>query len=169
VPFSPLGRYALTGAFKPCTFSSNDFRATNPRFSVDNLATNLAPVAALTELAAEKGCRPGQLGWPGSWPMSEAPSTRTNSHRREMESELDEIEVKSLLQFELRGSTPAQPLARAREFASKRLLRSALEPVSPPDGAIRRFDFDGTTDEETGCQREFDCAEINFGELPIRR
>src|SRR5260370_317957 len=61
VPFSPLGRSALTGVVKPSdTFDSNDFRASNPRFSADNLATNLQPVAALAELAADNGCRPGQ-------------------------------------------------------------------------------------------------------------
>lgn len=76
VPFSPLGRSALTGALKPGdTFSPNDFRATNPRFSVDNLATNLAPVATLTELAAEKGCRPGQLAlaWLLAQPLDVVP------------------------------------------------------------------------------------------------
>jgi aryl-alcohol dehydrogenase-like predicted oxidoreductase len=62
VPFSPLGRSPLTGALNPGdTFSKNDFRSSNPRFSADNLATNLAPVAALAELAADKGCQPGQL------------------------------------------------------------------------------------------------------------
>lgn len=76
VPFSPLGRSALTGALKPGdTFSSNDFRATNPRFSADNLATNLAPVAVLTALAAEKGCRPGQLAlaWLLAQPLDVVP------------------------------------------------------------------------------------------------
>ena len=38
-----------------------DFRATNPRFSSENLAINLAPVETLSEMAAAKGCRPGQL------------------------------------------------------------------------------------------------------------
>jgi aryl-alcohol dehydrogenase-like predicted oxidoreductase len=62
VPYSPLGRSALTGALKPRdTFDQGDFRATNPRFSADNLPTNLAPVQTLTEMAALKGCRPGQL------------------------------------------------------------------------------------------------------------
>lgn len=76
VPFSPLGRSALTGAVKPGdTFSSNDFRATNPRFSGDNLVTNLEPVAALAELAAAKGCRPGQLAlaWLLAQPLDVVP------------------------------------------------------------------------------------------------
>jgi aryl-alcohol dehydrogenase-like predicted oxidoreductase len=76
VPFSPLGRSALTGALKPGdTFDSNDFRASNPRFSADNLATNLEPVAALAKLAADKGCRPGQLAlaWLLAQPLDVVP------------------------------------------------------------------------------------------------
>jgi aryl-alcohol dehydrogenase-like predicted oxidoreductase len=76
VPFSPLGRAALTGALRPGdTFGRDDFRATNPRFSGDNLAANLGPVAALTALAAEKGCRPGQLAlaWLLAQPLDVVP------------------------------------------------------------------------------------------------
>jgi aryl-alcohol dehydrogenase-like predicted oxidoreductase len=76
VPYSPLSRSALTGALKPGdTFSSNDFRATNPRFSADNLANNLEPVAALAELAAAKGCRSGQLAlaWLLAQPLDVVP------------------------------------------------------------------------------------------------
>jgi aryl-alcohol dehydrogenase-like predicted oxidoreductase len=76
VPFSPLGRSALTGALKPGdTFAPNDFRATNPRFSDSNLETNLEPVAALADLAAAKGCRPGQLAlaWLLAQPLDVVP------------------------------------------------------------------------------------------------
>jgi aryl-alcohol dehydrogenase-like predicted oxidoreductase len=76
VPFSPLGRSALTGALKAGdTFSSNDFRATNPRFSEENLETNLEPVAALADLATAKGCRPGQLAlaWLLAQPLDVVP------------------------------------------------------------------------------------------------
>jgi aryl-alcohol dehydrogenase-like predicted oxidoreductase len=76
VPFSPLSRSALTGALKPGdTFSANDFRATNPRFSADNLAKNLEPVEALAKVAAAKGCRPGQLAlaWLLAQPLDVVP------------------------------------------------------------------------------------------------
>jgi aryl-alcohol dehydrogenase-like predicted oxidoreductase len=76
VPFSPLGRSALTGALKPGdTFSKNDFRSSNPRFSADNLATNLEPVSALAEMAADKGCQPGQLAlaWLLAQPLDVVP------------------------------------------------------------------------------------------------
>jgi aryl-alcohol dehydrogenase-like predicted oxidoreductase len=76
VPFSPLGRSALTGALRPDrTFAPGDFRATTPRFSAENLAINLVPVQSLSDLAAEKGCRPGQLAlaWLLAQPLDVVP------------------------------------------------------------------------------------------------
>jgi aryl-alcohol dehydrogenase-like predicted oxidoreductase len=62
VPYGPLGRSALTGAVKPdATFVRGDFRATNPRFTGENLRNNLQPVESLKVMADQKGCRPGQL------------------------------------------------------------------------------------------------------------
>lgn len=62
VPYSPLGRSALTGTLMPGTiFTHDDFRASNPRFTGENLATNLEPVEGLKALAQAKNCRPGQL------------------------------------------------------------------------------------------------------------
>jgi aryl-alcohol dehydrogenase-like predicted oxidoreductase len=58
VPYSPLGRSALTGALAPDrAFDRNDFRASNPRFTQANLAANLRPVEALKELAIAKDRR----------------------------------------------------------------------------------------------------------------
>jgi aryl-alcohol dehydrogenase-like predicted oxidoreductase len=76
VPFSPLGRSALTGTLSPAeTFGANDFRSANPRFSPDNLATNLRPVEALVQLASAKNCRPGQLAlaWLLAQPLDVVP------------------------------------------------------------------------------------------------
>jgi aryl-alcohol dehydrogenase-like predicted oxidoreductase len=76
VPFSPLGRSALTGALKPgATFDRSDFRASNPRFATEHLAANLEPVQVLVELAAAKGCRPGQLAlaWLLAQPLDVVP------------------------------------------------------------------------------------------------
>lgn len=62
VPYSPLGRGLLTGAIG-ATPDTGDSRATAyfPRFQGDNLATNLALVDRIKQLAAEHGCTPGQL------------------------------------------------------------------------------------------------------------
>jgi len=76
VPFSPLGRSALTGVLKPdVTFDRTDFRASNPRFAAEHLAANLEPVQALVDLAAAKGCRPGQLAlaWLLAQPLDVVP------------------------------------------------------------------------------------------------
>jgi aryl-alcohol dehydrogenase-like predicted oxidoreductase len=62
VPYSPLGRGFLTGQFK--TFEdlpADDYRRTAPRFRGENFRKNLDLVAKLGELAAGKGCTPGQL------------------------------------------------------------------------------------------------------------
>ncbi|MFC4784225.1 aldo/keto reductase [Nocardioides sp. MAHUQ-72] len=64
VPYSPLGRGILTGAITdPGSLAADDSRRTAyfPRFSGDNLDTNLALVARIREIADQKGCTPGQL------------------------------------------------------------------------------------------------------------
>lgn len=76
VPYSPLGRSALTGSLKSgSTFPAHDFRATNPRFSAKNLGVNLEPVEQLQALAEEKGCSPGQLAlaWLLAQPLDVVP------------------------------------------------------------------------------------------------
>lgn len=62
VPYSPLGRGVLTGRFaSSADFGKGDFRSVNPRFSGDNLDTNLKMVAALRALAEARGVTAGQL------------------------------------------------------------------------------------------------------------
>ncbi|MDT5336721.1 MAG: hypothetical protein QOD90_2226 [Mycobacterium sp.] len=76
VPYSPLGRSALTGVLSSDrAFDRNDFRASNPRFTPENLAANLRPVEALKRLASAKDCRPGQLAlaWLLAQPLDVVP------------------------------------------------------------------------------------------------
>src|SRR5256885_2476887 len=63
VAYSPLGRGVLTGRFtSSADFGDGDFRqGGQPRFAEGNLEHNLAMVAALRELAAERGVTAGQL------------------------------------------------------------------------------------------------------------
>jgi aryl-alcohol dehydrogenase-like predicted oxidoreductase len=73
---APLGRSALTGTRESGdTFAKGDIRATNPRFSAENLGTNLRPVEVLKEMADAKGCRPGQLAlaWLLAQPLDVVP------------------------------------------------------------------------------------------------
>ncbi len=61
VPYSPLGRGMLTGSVPQP--GGDDARSSGrfPRFQGDNLATNLALVDKVKDIAAEKGVTPGQL------------------------------------------------------------------------------------------------------------
>jgi aryl-alcohol dehydrogenase-like predicted oxidoreductase len=62
VPYSPLGRGFLTGTLRSLDdLDENDFRRYQPRFQGDNLADNVAIVEVVDQLAAAKGCKPGQI------------------------------------------------------------------------------------------------------------
>jgi aryl-alcohol dehydrogenase-like predicted oxidoreductase len=66
VPYSPLGRGFLTGAFKSREdFPEGDNRRNHPRFSDENFQLNLDVVAKVKALAEHKGCTPAQfaLAW----------------------------------------------------------------------------------------------------------
>jgi aryl-alcohol dehydrogenase-like predicted oxidoreductase len=66
VPYSPLGRGLLTGTVTSLDeLQRDDFRRTQPRFQGDNLDHNLELVAVVRDIAATKGCTPGQvaLAW----------------------------------------------------------------------------------------------------------
>ena len=62
VPYSPLGRGFLTGAYQQAgQFEDGDFRLNLPRFSDANMAINQAIVDAVVELASTKQCTPAQI------------------------------------------------------------------------------------------------------------
>jgi aryl-alcohol dehydrogenase-like predicted oxidoreductase len=62
VPYSPLGRGVLTGKItKLEDLAQDDFRRTNPRFEGGNLSKNLELSQRVSQIAAEKGCTPGQM------------------------------------------------------------------------------------------------------------
>ena len=62
VAYSPLGRGFLAGKFrKPDDIPPGDSRRKGPRFFEENLQRNLALVAPIERLAAEKGATPAQI------------------------------------------------------------------------------------------------------------
>jgi aryl-alcohol dehydrogenase-like predicted oxidoreductase len=62
VAYSPLGRGFLAGQVRSVDdLAENDWRRFNPRFEHENLRRNLALVEQFDQLAAGKGCTPGQL------------------------------------------------------------------------------------------------------------
>jgi aryl-alcohol dehydrogenase-like predicted oxidoreductase len=67
VPYSPLGRGLLTGAFSRPSLEAGDFRGDNPRWQGDNLQHNLRLVAEIEAIARKKAIKPSQLAL--SWVM----------------------------------------------------------------------------------------------------
>jgi aryl-alcohol dehydrogenase-like predicted oxidoreductase len=62
VPYSPLGRGFLTGAFDTSTvFGEGDNRKNFPRFQGENREKNLELVRRIEKLAEAKGCKASQL------------------------------------------------------------------------------------------------------------
>lgn len=72
LPYSPLGRGMLTGRIRSRTdLEQDDARRTWPRFLEGNLERNLELVDRIEEIAAEKGCTPGQLAL--AWLLAKRP------------------------------------------------------------------------------------------------
>ena len=61
VSFSPLGRGFLTGTITAASFDERDFRATNPRFTEEAIASNQAIVRAVRAVAERVGASPAQI------------------------------------------------------------------------------------------------------------
>jgi aryl-alcohol dehydrogenase-like predicted oxidoreductase len=62
VAYSPLGRGILGGRIRsPQDLSAGDFRLATPRFQGEHLDRNLALLAGVEVMAAERGCTPAQL------------------------------------------------------------------------------------------------------------
>lgn len=72
VPFSPLGKGFLTGSIsKDAHFEKNDFRSIVPRFTPENIETNLKLVDFVKEVASAKRITPAQVAL--SWLMAQRP------------------------------------------------------------------------------------------------
>ncbi|MEU8541039.1 aldo/keto reductase [Streptomyces sp. NPDC048717] len=63
VPYSPLGRGFLTGAFADASkdLTANDFRRNQPRFSGENAERNAALLEPVRKIAAAHGATPAQI------------------------------------------------------------------------------------------------------------
>ncbi len=84
VPYSPLGRAALTGNVGSDTrFDAGDFRSTLPKFSGENLRHNLSLVEELRRFADARGVTAGQvaLAWLLAQPHDVAPIPGTKRAR----------------------------------------------------------------------------------------
>jgi aryl-alcohol dehydrogenase-like predicted oxidoreductase len=115
---SPLGRGFLTGAFeKPGDFDAGDYRRTSPRFSNENIASNLHLVEIVSEIAREEGYTPAQiaLAWLLDCAPYIVPIPGTRSIQRLQENALSVLIRLGDAQFErLHGILQERPVAGAR-------------------------------------------------------
>ena len=72
VPFSPLGKAALTGRFnKDTKFENTDFRSTIPRFSGENWEKNVKLIEYVNKLAEKRNVTPAQIAL--AWLLHQKP------------------------------------------------------------------------------------------------
>jgi aryl-alcohol dehydrogenase-like predicted oxidoreductase len=95
VAYSPLGRGLLTGAYKRVSdLPEGDTRSVRfPRFAEDNFDHNVELVANVEQLAASKGCTPGQVAL--AWVLGQGdnvvpiPGTKRRSYLEENVAAID--------------------------------------------------------------------------------
>ena len=88
VPYSPLGRGALTGKLPaPDQLAADDFRRNLPRFQADAWERNTPLIATLQRMAEARGCTAAQLAL--AWVLAQGehivpiPGARREQHLRE--------------------------------------------------------------------------------------
>lgn len=118
VPFSPLGRGFLTGAItSTADLPADDMRRRLPRFADGNFDSNLAIVAALRELADEKGVTAGQLAL--AWVQSRGddvvpiPGTKRRTYLEQNVAAADIVLTAADL-ARIEAAAPAEGIAGAR-------------------------------------------------------
>lgn len=73
IAYSPLGRGFLTGQIRRFEdLAPDDWRRQSPRFQGANFQKNLDLVQRISQIAAEKGCKPSQLAL--AWVLAQDPS-----------------------------------------------------------------------------------------------
>lgn len=111
VAYSPLGRGFLTGAIRSTDgLPDTDHRTTNPRFSDENFAHNLASADELGNISTEVGATPAQvaLAWLLAKGQDIAPIPGTKHVARlEENAAADSVELTAEHVARLDGLTPA--------------------------------------------------------------
>jgi aryl-alcohol dehydrogenase-like predicted oxidoreductase len=106
VAYSPLGRGFLSGRFtSPEELDEGDFRRSGPRFTGDNLTSNLTLADKVAGIAAEKGVTPAQLAI--AWVLAQGddivpiPGTKRRRYLEENAASLDvELSTEDLARIE---------------------------------------------------------------------
>jgi len=133
VPYSPLGRGFLTGAFATIDdLPADDYRRSSPRFQGENFAKNLELVRAVERLAATKGCTPSQLAL--AWLLAQgddvAPIPGTK-RRRYLEENVGALSV-HLSHEELRAIDAVAPLGVAAGTRYPERGMAGVAGLTPP-------------------------------------
>ncbi len=127
VAYSPLGRGFLSGQIRSIDdLDENDFRRGNERFQGENFQKNLDLVAAVEEMASDKGVTPAQLAL--AWVLARAPHTvtipgtrkihRVDENAAAADVELEERDLQRLDEIMPPGATAG---LRYPEFAMQML------------------------------------------------
>lgn len=117
VAYSPLGRGFLTGTIRRTDdLDPTDWRRSNPRFSGDNLQTNLALADIIRELAQHKRCTPAQLAL--AWLLTQhgvvpIPGTRRIARLEENVAAVD-LELSAEERARVEAALPAGAAVGAR-------------------------------------------------------
>ncbi len=117
VPFSPLGRGFLTGqVVAAAQISADDWRATNPRFTQENIARNAQLLKPLNDIAHRHGGTPAQVAL--TWLLAQSPQIIPipgTKRRRHLEENLAALKITLTDEELLQLQTEFQPGAVAGE------------------------------------------------------
>jgi aryl-alcohol dehydrogenase-like predicted oxidoreductase len=133
VPYSPLGRGMLTGVLPTAGFTGGDFRASDPRFQGEDLARNLALVAAVRGLAQDRGITAGQLAL--AWLLARGPDVVPipGTRRRErlaQNAAAADVELSAADLEQLEAAAPRQAWTGDRQsFAAHGTARTPASPA----------------------------------------
>jgi aryl-alcohol dehydrogenase-like predicted oxidoreductase len=128
VPYSPLGRGFLTGAFADAAqLGSSDVRQFQPRFTGDNAAHNAALLAPLQKIAAAHGASPAQVAL--AWVQQQA--------------EVHGLTVVPIPGTRRRGRLEENTAATALRLTAEEL--AALEPIAGQVAGDRYPDMSNTS------------------------
>jgi aryl-alcohol dehydrogenase-like predicted oxidoreductase len=117
VPYSPLGRGALTGSFDVNSLAPDDFRRNNPRFAAGNFDQNAALVDAVAKVAGQIGCTPAQAAL--AWLLAQGPDVvpipgTRKIHRLEENAAAADVELSPAQVEALSAAIPPEAIAGER-------------------------------------------------------
>ncbi len=118
VPFAPLGKGFLTATInEQTTFSKNDFRSSQPRFSAESRRANLVLVDVIVGLAAKYEATPAQIAL--AWLLAQKPwivpiPGTTQLHRLDENMKAIDVKLSDTALDEIRKAVADVPIQGGR-------------------------------------------------------